>query len=102
MSRKVEKSDAEWASQLDPEQYRVTRRKGTEFSFSGVYWNHWDKGEYRCVCCDAPLFHSEHKFDAGCGWPSFWTEAAPENVERVIDRTHGMTRTEVLCQDCGA
>lgn len=102
MSRKIEKSDAEWAAQLSPEQFRVTRHKGTEFAFSGKYWDHWDKGEYRCVCCDAPLFHSEHKFDAGCGWPSFWIPSAPQNVEEERDTSHGMIRTEVLCQQCGA
>lgn len=101
MSRKIVKPDAEWAAQLTPEQFRVTRRKGTEFSFSGEYWDHWEAGEYRCVCCGAPLFHSAHKFDAGCGWPSFHTAAAAENVEEVRDTSHGMVRTEVLCQECG-
>lgn len=102
MSRKIEKTDAEWAGQLTPEQFRVTRHKGTEFAFSGAYWDHWKIGEYRCVCCDAPLFHSEHKFDAGCGWPSFWIPLAPQNVEEERDTSHGMVRTEVLCEQCGA
>jgi peptide-methionine (R)-S-oxide reductase len=102
MSRKIEKSDAEWRAQLTPEQYEVARKKGTERAFSGEFWDRWDAGEYRCVCCGAPLFESAHKFDAGCGWPSFWTAAAPENVERQEDHSHFMHRTEVLCHDCGA
>ena len=102
MNRKVEKPDTEWAEQLTPEQFRVTRWKGTEPAFSGEYWDHWKAGEYRCVCCDAPLFHSEHKFDAGCGWPSFWIPSAPHNVEEDRDTSHGMVRTEVLCEQCGA
>lgn len=102
MSRKIEKTDEQWAAELTPEQFHVTRKQGTEFAFSGEYWNHWNLGEYRCVCCDAPLFHSEHKFDAGCGWPSFWTPSAPHNVEEARDVSHGMVRTEVLCEQCGA
>ena len=102
MKRKADKSDAEWREQLTPEQYRVTREKGTERPFTGEYWDCWKAGEYRCVCCGAPLFHSEHKFDAGCGWPSFWTAAAPENIESTDDSSHFMHRTEVLCQQCGA
>jgi len=102
MSRKIEKPDAEWRAQLTPTQYEVTREKGTERAFTGEYWNRWDKGEYHCVCCGAPLFDAAHKFDAGCGWPSFWTAAAPDNVERKDDHSHFMHRTEVLCHDCGA
>jgi len=102
MSRKIEKPDAEWRAELTPTQYEVTREKGTERAFTGEYWNRWDKGEYHCVCCGAPLFDAAHKFDAGCGWPSFWTAAAPDNVERRDDRSHSMQRTEVLCHDCGA
>jgi peptide-methionine (R)-S-oxide reductase len=62
----------------------------------------WDKGSYNCVCCGAPLFRSEHKFDAGCGWPSFWTVAEPDTIDTEVDRSHFMIRTEVLCHDCGA
>jgi len=102
MARKIEKPASVWREELTPEQYHVTREKGTERAFSGEYWNLWDKGEYKCTCCGAPLFHSEHKFDAGCGWPSFWTAAAPENVESAEDTSHFMRRTEVLCQQCGA
>jgi peptide-methionine (R)-S-oxide reductase len=102
MSRKIEKPDAEWRAQLTPTQYEVTREKGTERAFTGEYWNRWDKGEYHCVCCGAPLFDAAHKFDAGCGWPSFWSAAAPDNVERKDDHRNFMHRTEVLCHDCGA
>ncbi|THF60831.1 peptide-methionine (R)-S-oxide reductase MsrB [Pseudothauera rhizosphaerae] len=102
MSRKVEKPDAEWREHLTPEQYHVTREKGTERPFSGEYWNRWDDGTYACACCGAPLFRSEHKFDAGCGWPSFWTAAEPGNIESAEDDSHFMHRTEVLCQQCGA
>ena len=102
MSRKIEKTDAEWRAQLSPTQYEVARRKGTERAFTGEYWNFWENGEYRCICCGAPLFDSEHKFDAGCGWPSFWTAAAPDNVDEAEDRSHFMHRTEVLCHQCGA
>ena len=102
MSRKIDKSDAEWRPQLTPAQYRVTREKGTEPAFTGEYWDCWEKGEYRCVCCGALLFDSEHKFDAGCGWPSFSTAAVPENVETAADDSHAMQRTEVLCHACGA
>lgn len=102
MTRNIEKSDEEWRKELSPEQYHVTRQKGTERAFTGEYWNHWDQGGYRCRCCGAELFHSAHKFDAGCGWPSFWTAATPDNVESADDYSHFMHRTEVLCQQCGA
>ena len=102
MTRKIEKTDAEWRAQLSPEEYQVTRQKGTERAFTGRYWDCHEPGQYRCVCCGADLFSSEHKFDSGCGWPSFYAAAAPENVEEVEDRSHFMLRTEVLCKDCGA
>ena len=102
MSRKIEKTDAEWRAQLSPEEYQVTRKKGTERAFTGRYWDCREPGQYRCVCCGADLFSSEHKFDSGCGWPSFYAAAAPENVEEAEDRSHFMLRTEVLCKDCGA
>ena len=102
MAREVDKPDAEWRRQLSDLQYHVAREKGTERAFTGEYWNAWDQGAYNCVCCGAPLFRSEHKFDAGCGWPSFWTAAEPDNVETAVDRSHFMVRTEVLCQRCGA
>ncbi len=102
MPHTIDKSDAEWREILDPEQFRVARMKGTERPFTGEYWNIWEKGEYRCRCCGAELFNSEAKFDAGCGWPSFHSAAAPENVGQVEDFSHGMYRTEVVCQQCGA
>lgn len=102
MTRDVEKTDAEWREVLTPEQFRVTRLKGTERPFTGEYWNVWSDGSYRCVCCGAELFSSATKFDAGCGWPSFSSVAVPENVEQVEDFSHGMYRIEVICHQCGA
>jgi peptide-methionine (R)-S-oxide reductase len=99
---KIEKTDAEWRSELTPEQYHVARQKGTERAFTGKYWNSHDKGTYRCVCCGAELFSSEHKFDSGSGWPSFWQPARNGNVETEADHSYGMARTEVLCSRCDA
>lgn len=100
--RRVEKTDAEWRAQLTDTQYRVTREKGTERAFTGQYWNCDDDGIYRCVCCGAPLFDSQDKFDSGCGWPSFTSPAASEAVAEALDLSHGMRRTEVVCRSCGA
>ena|SRR5579862_4331537 len=102
MVDKVIKSDAEWKAVLAPEQYRVTRQKGTERPFTGEYWNHDAAGEYRCVGCGTLLFASDTKFDAGCGWPSFFAPAVPEHVRRESDDSHSMRRTEVLCSACDA
>ena len=102
MTDKVEKTDAQWQDRLTPEQFRVTRKKGTERAFSGAYWDNHDKGMYRCVCCGAELFNSQHKFDSGTGWPSF-TEPVKQNVVRhVLDNSFGMQRIEVLCNVCDA
>ena len=98
----MKKTDADWRRQLTPEQYRVTREKGTEHAFSGRYWNCADPGAYRCVCCGAELFASAQKFDAGCGWPSFTAPSQPTHVAEADDHSHGMRRTEVLCSQCGA
>jgi peptide-methionine (R)-S-oxide reductase len=98
----IKKTAAEWHKQLTPEQYHVTREKGTEPPFTGQYWDNHDKGAYSCVCCGAELFSSEHKFDSGSGWPSFWQPARKENVAVEHDRSHGMQRTETLCSRCGA
>jgi peptide-methionine (R)-S-oxide reductase len=102
MVDKVRKSDAEWKAQLTPEQYRVTRKKGTEAPFSGQYWNTDEPGTYACVCCGTPLFDSGTKFEAGCGWPSFYAPKAEENLSTAVDTSHLMRRTEVLCAACDA
>ena len=102
MSDKIEKSDAEWRRQLSPEQYRVTRQKATERPFTGAYWDTKDEGVYRCACCDLDLFASEAKFDAGCGWPSYFKPLRSENLATQTDSSHGMHRTEVHCRRCGA
>lgn len=99
---KLEKSDAEWRAQLSPEEYAVTRRKGTEPAFSGRYWNTKTKGTYACVCCGQPLFASDTKFDSGTGWPSFTAPITEDAVETHDDRSLFMRRTEVVCARCDA
>ena len=96
------KSDEEWKSQLDDESYYVTRQSGTERPFTGKYWNFKEKGQYNCICCDAPLFESDTKFDSGCGWPSFFLPKDKETISEVPDYSHGMTRIEVKCKQCDA
>src|SRR5260221_10703412 len=96
------KTDQDYRRELSAEQYRVTREKGTERAFTGAYWDCHDEGTYRCVCCDAPLFRSDAKFDSGSGWPSFTAPVKPTNVAKTEDRTHFMVRTEVTCSACGA
>ena len=100
--RAVHKTDDEWRSQLDREQYRVARQGGTERAFSGRYWDHHEHGVYTCVCCNTPLFESDAKFESGCGWPSYFKAINPENVAEKVDRSHGMVRTEILCNVCDA
>jgi peptide-methionine (R)-S-oxide reductase len=102
MAEKIVKSEAEWRKQLTPQQYEVTRRKGTEQAFTGAYWNNHESGMYRCVCCNAELFRSDEKFDSGTGWPSFWKPAMQENVASADDTSHFMQRTEAVCRQCGA
>jgi peptide-methionine (R)-S-oxide reductase len=102
MVEKVHKSDAEWKAHLTGEQFRVTRKKGTERAFSGEYWDNHRKGTYRCVCCGTPLFASDTKFESGTGWPSFWQPVSKENVKEVDDSSFFMRRTEVVCAACDA
>src|SRR4051794_6931666 len=99
---KIRKTDEEWRAQLTPEQYRVAREHGTERAFTGPSWDEKRPGVYRCVCCDAPLFSSETKFDSGTGWPSFYEPASPEAVAERVDRSWFMKRTEILCATCDA
>ncbi len=102
MSNKVEKSEQEWKEILTPEQFKVTRQKGTERAFSGEYYNLKDKGVYKCTCCGTELFSSDNKFDSGTGWPSFWQPLKEENVATEVDQSLFMKRTEVHCSVCGA
>ena len=102
MDTKVTKTDSEWRQQLTPDEYRVTREKGTERAFTGAYHACKDDGIYRCVCCGAELFDSRTKFDSGTGWPSFWQPLAAQNVATEEDRSLSMKRMEVHCSRCGA
>ncbi len=102
MARRIVKSDAEWRASLTPEQYHVTRRKGTEPAFSGEYADTEAPGTYECVCCGLPLFGSETKFHSGTGWPSFWSPLEEQNVALQRDMGFGTARTEVLCSQCDA
>jgi peptide-methionine (R)-S-oxide reductase len=98
----IVKTDEEWKQQLSHESYIVTRQEGTEYPYSGQYWNLHDKGLYRCICCDTALFSSDTKFESGTGWPSFWQPLAKENVRERSDTSLGMERTEVSCTRCSA
>ena len=91
-----------WKEILSPEVYHITREKGTERAFTGAYWNHSEEGVYICACCKTPLFRSDAKFDAGCGWPSYFEPVSGEVIEERKDLSHGMVRTEVVCQACDA
>ncbi len=102
MAEKIKKDDAEWRKQLTPNQYYVTRQKGTEPPFTGEHCNSHDKGTFVCVCCGQPLFSSDTKFESGSGWPSFTAPVEAENVTLSSDASHGMSRTEVLCSRCDA
>ena len=99
---KVEKSDAEWQRELTPEEYRITRQKGTEPAFTGIYWNCHESGVYRCKCCDVELFDSDDKYDSGCGWPSFDQPVSSEAIRYLEDESHNMRRIEIRCGQCDA
>jgi len=102
MSGKTVKSDADWRAQLTPEQYRVTRKKGTEPAFTGKLWDEHRPGTYRCVCCGTALFDAATKFDSGTGWPSFYAPIATDSIAERDDRALSMRRTEVVCVACDA
>ncbi len=91
-----------WRDKLTPQEYQVCREKGTERAFTGEYWDTKDPGTYHCIVCDEQLFDSDTKFDAHCGWPSFYESLGTDKIEYLEDRTHGMIRTEVRCKNCGA
>lgn len=99
---KISKTDAQWRAQLDPEQFKVTRKKGTERAFTGKYHNCHDDGIYHCVCCGLPLFDAQTKFESGTGWPSYWQPVSAQAVREESDNTLFMRRTEVLCARCDA
>jgi peptide-methionine (R)-S-oxide reductase len=99
---KLEKTDAQWQQLLTPEQFHITRRKGTERAFSGAYWHTKDDGIYQCVCCGQALFDARAKFDSGTGWPSFWRPVDDNSISLHADRSLFMTRTEVTCSRCDA
>jgi peptide-methionine (R)-S-oxide reductase len=100
--KKLEKSDSEWRGLLSPMEYEVTRQAATEAPFTGKFWDHHAVGTYICVCCNTPLFESDAKFDSGCGWPSYFRAINPDYVTEKVDRSHNMTRTEILCNICDA
>ena len=102
MTAKIIKSAAEWRALLTPQQYHVTREKGTEGAYTGEFWDCHEQGRYRCACCCAPLFDASDKFDSGCGWPSFTRPHATAEIAEAADSRHGMQRTEVLCKQCDA
>ena len=100
MANTINKTSHEWQAQLTPEQYRVTREHGTEPAFSGEYDKHYEPGVYQCVCCGQDLFHSDHKYDSGSGWPSFYQPVDKENIGLSKDRSWLMVRNEVHCSSC--
>ena len=98
----VRKPDDQWRRQLNEMQFKVTRQAATERAFTGAFWDHWQPGHYDCVCCGARLFSAKTKFDAGCGWPSYWEPVNAEVIEEVADHSHFMERVELRCKQCGA
>jgi peptide-methionine (R)-S-oxide reductase len=101
MTEKIQKTEAEWRTQLSPEEYRVLREKGTEAPFSGEYDHSFESGTYQCAGCGAELFTSETKYDSGCGWPAFYAPASEGAIDEESDTAYGMVRTEVMCAACG-
>ena len=101
MSKELEDNEY-WRDKLTPGEYRITREKGTERAFSGEYWDTKEDGVYNCRCCGEPLFLSDSKYDSGCGWPSFFQPAEGDKIREAVDTSHGMVRTEVMCDKCGA
>lgn len=99
---KIAKTEEEWRETLTPQQFEITRRKGTERAFTGEYNDYKGKGSYLCVCCGAELFRSDEKYDSGSGWPSFWQPADPDLIREEVDNSWFMQRTEVLCERCDA
>ncbi len=95
-------NDGEWRQKLTPEEYRICREKGTERPFTGCYWDEKREGMYVCKCCEKPLFESTTKYDSGSGWPSFYEPKQSENIQEIMDGSHGMVRTEVVCRHCGS
>jgi peptide-methionine (R)-S-oxide reductase len=102
MEKKNIPTDEELRQKLTEEQYYVTQKKGTERPFTGKYNNFKEKGIYKCVCCNEPLFKSDAKFESGCGWPSFYQSISKQAIKEVLDTSHGMIRIEITCQNCGA
>lgn len=100
--KKIIKSEEEWRKELSPMEFQVTRQAHTERAFTGQFWDHHQPGIYTCVCCNTPLFSSDAKFDSGCGWPSYFTAINPDNVREIVDTSHGMIRTEIVCNICDA
>lgn len=98
----MKKTDEEYKKELSPMEYQVTRKKATEAPFTGRYWDHFEKGRYNCICCGQPLFESSTKFDAGCGWPSYWKALSDTCIREERDTSHFMVRTEILCSHCDA
>ena len=99
---KVIKTESQWRAELSPIEFQVARQADTERAFTGKFWDHHQAGIYTCVCCNTPLFASDAKFDSGCGWPSYFKSLNPEHVREIVDRSHGMTRTEIVCNICDA
>lgn len=97
----IKKTDEQWRQILDPEVYRITREKGTEYPGTGVFLHHKERGEYMCACCETPLFKDDYKFDSGCGWPAF-DKSYPGTVNYIRDTSHGMIRIEIVCANCDA